>query len=47
VSRVESPSGKQYDDHYDDETIALLALGEQVEGPTPLTCAPVARADRG
>ncbi len=32
MSRVESPSGKQYDDHYDDETIALLALGEQVAG---------------
>lgn len=32
MSRVESPSGKQYDDHYDDETIALLALGEEVAG---------------
>lgn len=32
MSRVESPSGKQYDDHYDDETIALLALGEDAAG---------------
>jgi len=32
VSRVESPSGKNYDEHYDDETIALLALGESVAG---------------
>ena len=47
MSRVESPSGKQYDDHYDDETIALLALGSRLQGPTPLTCGPVVRADRG
>jgi len=32
VSRVESPSGKNYDEHYDEETIALLALGETVAG---------------
>ena len=32
MSRVESPSGKYYDEHYDDETIALLALGESVAG---------------
>lgn len=35
MSRVESPSGKQYDEHYDDETIALLALGESVAGVDP------------
>lgn len=35
MSRAESPSGKQYDDHYDDETIALLALGESVTGIDP------------
>lgn len=35
MSRVESPSGKHYDDHYDDETIALLALGESVAGIDP------------
>lgn len=32
MSRVESPSGKYYDEHYDDEVIALLALGEKVAG---------------
>lgn len=32
MSRVESPTGKWNDEHYDDETIALLALGESVAG---------------